>query len=114
MQREAEYEMERRTLVIRVNGDLDHHNAERIRETADRLIDANGIRRVVFDFSQSGFMDSSGIGVVMGRCKKMRYVGGKVSVAGAGKRIRQIFQMSGLGQVVELCEEPADIGCGSR
>ena len=89
------------TMVIRLGKDLDHHNAVYIREMADGYVDKYPIDRIIFDFSGVEFMDSSGIGVVMGRYKKMLYVGGTVFVYGIGQNVDRIFQMSGLYKLVK-------------
>lgn len=109
MGKEADYEVEGRTLVIHVKGDLDHHIAETIREEADRRIDAHGIHHVIFDFADSGFMDSSGIGVIMGRYKKLYYMGGRVSVTGVTGRLEKVFRMSGLLRIVEYYDRIEDV-----
>ncbi len=114
MSEETGYEIDGGTLFIRIKGDLDHHMAEGIREEADRLIDAYGVRHVVFDFSKSGFMDSSGIGVIMGRYQKLHYAGGSVSVAGIGGRLEKVFQLSGLNRIVGRYEEAKMGGKGRR
>ena len=89
------------TMVIHLREDLDHHNAVYIREMADGYVDKYPIDRIIFDFSGVEFMDSSGIGVVMGRYKQMSYVGGTVYVYGIGKNVDRIFQMSGLYKLVK-------------
>ena len=89
------------TMVIHLGEDLDHHNAVYIREMADGYVDKYPIDRIIFDFSGVEFMDSSGIGVVMGRYKQMSYVGGAVYVYGIGKNVDRIFQMSGLYRLVK-------------
>ncbi|HIT91175.1 MAG TPA: STAS domain-containing protein, partial [Candidatus Merdenecus merdavium] len=66
------------SLTIFVPQELDHHNAEMIRTGADRIIESQNIRGVIFDFAETQFMDSSGIGVIMGRYKNLRFMGGKV------------------------------------
>ena len=101
LQTRTQFEIKGRTLLIRLKEDLDHHNAVYIRETADRFMEQHPIQNVVFDFSGVEFMDSSGIGVVMGRYKQVSYVGGTVKVAGIGKNVDRIFQMSGLYKLVE-------------
>jgi len=89
------------TMVIHLVEDLDHHNAVYIREMADGYVEKYPIDRIIFDFSGVEFMDSSGIGVVMGRYKQMSYVGGTVYVYGIGKNVDRIFQMSGLYKLVK-------------
>ena len=90
-----------RTLFICPGEDLDHHNAEKIRVKSDELLKEYPVNRVVFDFTGVEFMDSSGIGVVMGRYKQMQYAGGEVFVRGIGERVDRIFQMSGLYKLVK-------------
>ena len=94
------YERVGHVLIIRPEGDLDHHVAEDIRIQADRLIDLYQIDHLVFDFSDTEFMDSSGIGVIIGRYKRVMYAGGTVSVIRMGERVEKIFRMSGLGRIV--------------
>ena len=67
---ETSYEINQRCLIIRLNDELDHHNAVKIKEKADRIIERNHIKHIIFDFSGANFMDSAGIGVIMGRYKK--------------------------------------------
>lgn len=95
------YEIYERCLVIRLNDELDHHNAIRIREKADKLIDRNNIKHIIFDFSGASFMDSAGIGVIMGRYKKVIFIGGKAAVANVGSSIDRILKLSGLYKIIE-------------
>lgn len=95
------FEVEGQTMMIHLGEDLDHHNAVYIREMADSFLEKYQIESIVFDFSGVEFMDSSGIGVIMGRYKQMSYVGGSVYVYGIGKNVDRIFQMSGLYKLVK-------------
>lgn len=95
------YEIYERCLIIRLNEELDHHNAIRIREKADRLIDRNNIKHIVFDFSGASFMDSAGIGVIMGRYRKVIFIGGKTAVANVNSTVDRIFRLSGLYKIIE-------------
>ena len=72
------YEVQENCLTIFLPGELDHHNAEEIRKRSDYLIDQNHIRYVILDFTDTTFMDSSGIGVIMGRYKRIYMLGGEV------------------------------------
>ena len=96
-----EFELRGRTLIIHLHADLDHHYALQIREKADRLIEQEGIKNIIFDFTGVEFMDSSGIGMIMGRYKKVIFIGGKVGVMGVGKHVDRIFTYSGLYKIVE-------------
>ena len=104
-QKEPEFEVKGRTLIICLHADLDHHYALQVRERADRLIEQEGIKYILFDFSGVEFMDSSGIGMIMGRYKKVIFTGGKVGVRGVGKNVDRIFSYSGLYKIVEQVTE---------
>lgn len=95
------YDIFGRCLVIRLNEELDHHNALGIREKADKLIDRNHIKNIVFDFSGAGFMDSAGIGVIMGRYKKVIFIGGKTAVANVNTTVDRVFHLSGLYKIID-------------
>lgn len=95
------YEVHERCLIIRLNEELDHHNAIRIREKADKLIDRHNIKHIIFDFSGAGFMDSAGIGVIMGRYRKVIFIGGKTAVANVSSTVDRIFRLSGLYKIIE-------------
>ena len=95
------YEKKKNTLTVRLTGELDHSVAAGIRAEWDELILDPRIRRLVFDLSELEFMDSSGIGLIIGRYKLMARRGGTVAVSCPGGRVEQIFEMSGLYQLVE-------------
>ena len=95
------YELKRGTLTVSLSGELDQRMAARVREEIDALIDDQRVRRLVFDVSDLEFMDSSGIGLIIGRYKRMARRGGSVAVVAANRRIDRIFEMAGLYQLVE-------------
>ena len=71
-------------LTIHMPKELDHHNAEEIKREADRLLGTRNIRSIIFDFEKTSFMDSSGIGMIMGRYKNIRFAGN--GAGGTGQR----------------------------
>ena len=81
-------------LMIRMPREVDHHQARRIRETADRYIEGKEISHVIFDFELTDFMDSSGIGAVLGRYKKLANKNGVLCIAEANKNVNKIFKNS--------------------
>ncbi|MBE5893390.1 MAG: STAS domain-containing protein [Lachnospiraceae bacterium] len=91
-------------LMIRLPEEVDHHRSAYIGEKADRFILNKEVKHVVFDFGDTKFMDSSGIGIIVGRYKKISCFGGRVYIIHADKQIRRILRMSGLEQIVEIME----------
>ncbi|MEQ8156081.1 MAG: anti-sigma F factor antagonist [Clostridiaceae bacterium] len=87
-------------LIVSLTGELDHHSAEEVRVKIDDRIDRDGIKNLILDFSSVTFMDSSGIGVVIGRYKKLTRKNGKVFIAGASKNVERVFQLSGLYKII--------------
>lgn len=88
------------TLVVGVIGELDHHSAEYIRQKVDGEIIKSSTKNVVFDLSKVTFMDSSGIGVIMGRYKNIQKLAGKTALIGLNDHIRRIFDMAGLLKII--------------
>ena len=76
---------------------------------ADHMMLDNSVSHIVFDFSDTKFMDSSGIGVLAGRYRKISCFGGKVYVIHANRRIRKILEMSGIGDIVEMIDQEEKI-----
>ena len=99
------YQVQENCLTIFVPKELDHHNAERIRKKSDRIIEKNHIKCVIFDFEDTNFMDSSGIGVIMGRYKLIYLLGGEVWAVNTNERMKKILTMSGVTRIIQIYEE---------
>lgn len=97
-----------KALVVKISGELDHHIAGGVREVIDRELQKTGAINLAFDFSRLSFMDSSGIGVIMGRYKIVSALGGKIVVAGASKAVERIINMSGVNDLVIMKENLED------
>jgi stage II sporulation protein AA (anti-sigma F factor antagonist) len=92
------------TVTVRLDGELDQDSATRIRQELDDLIADTHIKRLVLDMQGLTFMDSSGIGVVIGRYRTLSKRGGSVAVCGENAHIQRIMQLSGLYQIVEKAD----------
>lgn len=90
-------------LIIRMNAELDHHLAEEMRAVIDEIIDERGVKHIVFDFTRVDFMDSAGIGLIMGRYKKIRNMG-DITIIGVRESVRRILLISGLHKIVNIYE----------
>ena len=87
-------------LMIRMNAELDHHLAEEMRQVIDtRFLP----RKVIFDFSNVAFMDSAGIGLIMGRYKKVMDKG-DITIVGVRESVKRILLISGLHKIVNIYE----------
>lgn len=93
---------ERRALLVRLCGELDHHTAAGIKEEADRMLRSTNAVNIIFDFTELSFMDSSGIGMLMGRYKKVRTLGGKVVAFGINAQVLRVMEMSGIDKIIKL------------
>ncbi len=91
-------------LMVKLPEEIDHYRCGYICEQADLYIVKQNVEHVVFDFEVTKFMDSSGIGLIMGRYKKITCFGGKVFILHPDKQIRRLLMMSGIHNLVEIVE----------
>lgn len=91
-------------LMVKMPEEIDHHNAGRIGRVADGIIVKQAVEHVVFDFEDTNFMDSSGIGILIGRYKKISCFGGKIFAIHTGKQIKRMLILSGMQKIVEIRE----------
>lgn len=92
-------------LIVSLIGELDHHNAEEVRVKIDDRIDRDNIKKVILNFKGVSFMDSSGIGVVIGRYKKVQSKDGKICVAQISRAADKVFEISGMYKIIDLYED---------
>ncbi len=89
-------------LMVKLPEEIDHYRAAYICQNADKLIVREDVAHVVFDFEDTKFMDSSGIGIIMGRYRKIACFGGRVYAIHVDKQIQRILAVSGLNKIVEV------------
>lgn len=104
---EVLYEVRGENLLIYLPEELDHHNAKVITEQSDWYIVSNQIKNIIFNFKRTNFMDSSGIGVIMGRYKLIKGRGGEITVTNINSAIDRIFTISGLYKIVNKTVTPS-------
>lgn len=85
-----------------LTGEIDHHSARDIREEIDRSIESNRPKLLVMDFKNVGFMDSSGIGLVMGRYKLMQTMDGNVKIVNTPNHIKKVMKLAGLDKLAAI------------
>ena len=94
------YETRGQILIIHLPRDLDHHNCRKLKTDTDLMLEENCVRRIIFDFEKTEFMDSSGIGILLNRYKQMAASRGTVTYYGAGPRVVRILEMGGLVRLI--------------
>lgn len=92
------------TMTARLSGELDHHHTQKLREEIDRSVQKERPARLVLDFSGVEFMDSSGIGLVLGRYRLMQELNGKLVLRAMPPHIRRVMRVAGIGSL-EIEEE---------
>lgn len=97
-------EIEKGVLLVSPDGEIDHHSASRLRGEIDKHL-GKEVKNIIFDFSTLTFMDSSGIGMIMGRYKKVQKLGGKVIISSATPQIKRIIEMAGLHGIMQLAPD---------
>lgn len=100
MQTYLDFKMKDDVLIVNIVGDLDHHQATQAREEIDKTIETFKSKNLIMDFSRVEFMDSSGIGVVMGRYNKVKEKGGEILIIGCSKYVKLILEMAGIFTII--------------
>lgn len=93
-----------RTLVAHIGGELDQHSAVTVRRELDKVLKKSGVTNLVLDFSDLTFMDSSGIGVIIGRYKIVKSIGGDVILVYSSSNIDRMLTASGLKKIMPVCK----------
>jgi stage II sporulation protein AA (anti-sigma F factor antagonist) len=88
-------------LIAKVTGELDHHSAKQFVKEMDKQLSDDTVRELQLDFKGLTFMDSSGIGALLGRYKKLAGKKGKLTVKNMNRTVGRIFEMSGLSTVIK-------------
>lgn len=101
---EADFQVIDNYLMVKMPAEIDHHQSGAISRKADSFLLKDSIQGIVFDFEDTKFMDSSGVGIIMGRYKKISCLGGRIFAIHADRQIRRILYISGLSRIVEIME----------
>jgi len=97
--------IEDKLLVFEITEELDHHASEIIRKRADYEIQRFMPKKVIFDFKRVAFMDSAGIGLIIGRYKQVNCFGGKLEMINVNEKIKRVFEMSGILKIIPIVDE---------
>ncbi|HHX86847.1 MAG TPA: anti-sigma F factor antagonist [Firmicutes bacterium] len=99
-----EFKQDRHSLVARLTGELDHHSAINVRLTIDRRFNNPEIRNLVLNLKQVTFMDSSGVGVILGRYRLVEGRGGKMALCLIPAGVLKVLQISGVTKVIPFLD----------
>ena len=106
---ECFYKKEDKQLIFKMDEEIDECTAQKIRRKLDNEIERYLPKEIIFDFNNVSFMDSAGIGLIIGRYKLANMLGGKVQVANLTTPVRKIFEMSGIQKIIPEVREKRDL-----
>ncbi|GAE36752.1 anti-sigma F factor antagonist [Halalkalibacter akibai] len=89
-------------LLVRLEGELDHHTAEELRGQVEQILANGSVKHIVLNLELLSFMDSSGLGVILGRYKQVKANGGEMVVCAISSSVKRLFEMSGLFKIIRL------------
>ena len=98
----CKYVQEDKLLLLQITEEIDHHTTEEIRRKADYEITRYMPRKVIFDFNQVTFMDSAGIGMLIGRYKVAKMLGSTLEMINVKPSIKKVFEMSGILKIIPI------------
>lgn len=101
----VEFKKEDKKLIFKLTEDIDQHTVEKVRRKMDNEIKGYIPRKVVFDFSNISFMDSAGIGMVLGRYKLAKMLNGNLEIINVNRSMKKIFDMSGISRIIDIKED---------
>ncbi|MFC5650881.1 anti-sigma F factor antagonist [Paenibacillus solisilvae] len=104
MSLQVELEHYRNVLIVRLHGELDHHTADVVRIKMEDAILRGSALHVILSLKDLQFMDSSGLGVVLGRYKQLKAKGGKMVVCDVNQSVYRLFELSGLFKILPIHE----------
>lgn len=104
----------RNVLIVRLAGELDHHAAGQVRSTIESELEKGIYYHLVLNLAELDFMDSSGLGVILGRYRQVMELGGKMTICSVKPSIYRLMEMSGLFRILPIFddEKSAITACG--
>ena len=90
------------TVTVYIRGEIDHHTAVTVRNGIDAMLFENRPARMILDLSKVGFMDSSGLGLIMGRLSVMKSLGGEMTLQQPSRETRTMLQLAGMERLLSI------------
>ncbi len=91
-------------VIVYLSGEIDHHTAKEVRERIDASITLNKPRHLILDYENVSFMDSSGIGLVLGRYRIISSYKGTLEVRNVSPHTKKLFELAGIGSIAIIKE----------
>jgi len=110
----ADYNRQEKTLFILLDEEIDQDTVDKIKRNIDDEIERYIPRKVVFDFSNITFMDSSGIGMLLGRYKLIKLIDAEMEIDNVSRTIKRIFDMSGIERIIKITSKKEEEGNNER
>lgn len=101
---ESTYYNKDKLLILKLTEEIDECSAQKIRRKADYEIEKYMPKKVVFDFDSVSFMDSAGIGLIIGRYRLANMIGAELKIANASESVQKILEMSGILRIIQFTE----------
>lgn len=98
----VEWNVKKHVLLVRLSGELDHHEAEQFKKDWQQMLQEVNIQHVILNLADLTFMDSSGLGVILGRYKEIKQIGGEVIACSISPAVKRLFELSGLFKIIRL------------
>ncbi len=95
----------KKNLIVRLKGELDHHTSNIFRKAVEKELEKDIVQNLIINMENLTFMDSSGLGTILGRYKQVHSLGGKVIICGVGKHNKKILEMGGLLKLIPVCSD---------
>ena len=102
---ESKFYEKDKLLIFKITDEIDDHSVQKIRRKADYEIERYMPKRVVFDFDRVTFMDSAGIGMIIGRYKFAKMIGANLEVSNVTQSVKKIFEMSGILKLIPIAQD---------
>ena len=99
------YDEKDKLLVFQITEEIDHHTSEKIRTRADFEIQKYIPRKLTFDFENVNFMDSAGIGLILGRYKMISMFGGSMDITNVNPSVKKVLEMAGITKIIPIIRE---------
>ena len=93
-----------RLIIMRIYGEIDHHMAGEIKKRLEAEIKRTGAVNIALDFGSVTFMDSSGIGMIIGRYRTVNALGGRLIIYDASQQVKRLLEMAGINELVIISD----------